>query len=281
MPFVSSYNMIQKAQKGGYAVPAFNAENLEMVQAIIDAAEETNSPVMIQTTPTTVNYLTLEEAYAMVSARAAQSPVEVALHLDHCEKFDDVMRAIHAGYTSVMIDGSKLPYEDNVAVASQVVKTARPMGITVEAELGTVGGKEDSLSSSISYTDPDQAVDYATRTGVDLFAVAIGTAHGFYKGEPKLNFDLLQEIRSRIDTPLVLHGGSGIPDAMIQKTIRLGICKVNFATELRAAATKAVREALKYESIIDPKKYMGKARTAVKELCIHKILLCGSNGKNG
>lgn len=132
----------------------------------------------------------------------------------------------------------------------------------------------------LSYTDPDQAVDYATRTGVDLFAVAIGTAHGFYKGEPKLNFDLLQEIRSRIDTPLVLHGGSGIPDAMIQKTIRLGICKVNFATELRAAATKAVREALKDESIIDPKKYMGKARTAVKELCIHKILLCGSNGKN-
>ena len=280
MPLVSSSFMIKKAQEGGYAIPAFNAENLEMVQAIIDAAEETNSPVMIQTTPTTVKYLTLEEAVAMVSARAAQAKVDVALHLDHCEKFDDVMRAIHAGYTSVMIDGSKLPYEENIAVAAQVVRTAHPMGITVEAELGTVGGKEDGLSAGISYTDPDQAVDYATRTGVDLFAIAIGTAHGFYKGEPKLNFDLLAEIRSRIQTPLVLHGGSGIPDEMIQKTIQLGICKVNFATELRAAATKAVREVLTDESVIDPKKYMGKARQAVKELCIHKIRLCGSDGKN-
>ncbi len=152
-------------------------------------------------------------------------------------------------------------------------------GDTVEAELGTVGGKEDGHSAQIAYTDPEEALDFFTRTGVDIFAVAIGTAHGFYKGEPKLNFDLLATLREMIDAPLVLHGGSGIPDEMIRRTIELGINKVNFATELRAAATAAVRKALENESIIDPKKFMGPAREAVIELCRHKIKLCGSDGK--
>ncbi len=277
--YVTSKEMIFAARKGGYAVPAFNAENLEMVQAIVAAAEKMNSPVMIQTTPSTVKYLTLRQAVAMVRAEAEAAKVPVALHLDHCESYEDVMAAVDAGYTSVMIDGSKLPYEENIAVTRKVVEDAHSKGITVEAELGTVGGKEDGRSADIAYTDPDEALDFFTRTGVDIFAVAIGTAHGFYKGEPRLNFDLLETLASKIKAPLVLHGGSGIPDEMIRKTIELGINKVNFATELRVAMTAAVRDSLKDEAIIDPKKFMGKGRDAVIDLCCHKIVLCGSDGK--
>ena len=277
--YTTSKEMILEARRGGYAVPAFNAENLEMVQAIIEAAEEARSPVMIQTTPSTVKYITLRQAVAMVKADAEAASVPVSLHLDHCESYEAVAAAIDAGYSSVMIDASKLPYEENIAVTQKVVAKARPLGITVESELGTVGGKEDGHSAEIAYTDPDEALDFFTRTGIDIFAIAIGTAHGFYKGEPKLNFELLAKIKDMIDCPLVLHGGSGIPDEMIKRTIEMGINKVNYATELRAAATKAVREALVDESIIDPKKYMGKARDAVRELCLHKIDVCGSRGK--
>ena len=277
--YTTSKEMILEARRGGYAVPAFNAENLEMVQAIIEAAEEARSPVMIQTTPSTVKYITLRQAVAMVKADAEAASVPVSLHLDHCESYEAVAAAIDAGYSSVMIDASKLPYEENIAVTQKVVAKARPLGITVESELGTVGGKEDGHSADIAYTDPDEALDFFTRTGIDIFAIAIGTAHGFYKGEPKLNFELLAKIKDMIDCPLVLHGGSGIPDEMIKRTIELGINKVNYATELRAAATKAVREALVDESIIDPKKYMGKARDAVRELCLHKIDVCGSLNK--
>ena len=277
--FVTSKEMIYAARKGGYAVPAFNAENLEMVQAIVAAAEKMNSPVMIQTTPSTVKYLTLRQAVAMVKAEAEAAKVPVALHLDHCESYEGVVDAMDAGYTSVMIDASKLPYEENIAVTRKVVEDARARGITVEAELGTVGGKEDGHSADIAYTDPDEAIDFFSRTGVDIFAVAIGTAHGFYKGEPKLNFELLDKLAKAIEAPLVLHGGSGIPDEMIRRTIELGINKVNFATELRAAMTVAVREALTDEGIIDPKKFMGPGRNAVIDLCCHKIKLCGSDGK--
>ena len=277
--YTTSKEMIKKAQAGGYAVPAFNCENLEMVQAIIAAAQETNSPVLLQTTPSTVKYLTLRQAYAMVKAEADAASVPVALHLDHCESYEGVCAALDAGYSSVMIDASKLPFEENIALTKKTADEAKSRGVTVEAELGTVGGKEDSRSSSIAYTDPDQALDFYKRTGVDIFAVAIGTAHGFYKGEPKLDFALLEKLASIIDAPLVLHGGSGIPDEMIRRTIELGICKVNFATELRAAMTAAVREALRDEKIIDPKKFLAPGREAVKNLCIHKIKLCGSDGK--
>lgn len=278
--YATSKEMVTKAKnEGGWAVPAFNAENLEMVQAIVAAAEEMRSPVMIQTTPSTVKYLTLHQAYAMVKAEADHASVPVCLHLDHCESYEGVSAALNAGYSSVMIDASKLPFEENIATTIKVVADAKKLGIPVESELGTVGGKEDGLTAGISYTDPDEAVEFAERTNIDMFAVAIGTAHGFYKGEPKLNFELLAELRRRIDMPFVLHGGSGIPDEMVRRTIEGGICKVNFATELRAAATKAVRAALADEKIIDPKKFMGPAREAVKQLCIEKILLCGSQNK--
>lgn len=277
--YTTSKEMILAAQRGGYAIPAFNFENMEMLQAILAAAEELGSPVLLQTTPSTLKYMTLRQAYAMAKAEADAVRVPVVLHLDHCESYEGVCDALDAGYSSVMIDASKLDFEENIAVTRKTVQAAHARGVTVEAELGTVGGKEDSHSASIAYTDPEQAVDFFRRTGVDIFAVAIGTAHGFYKGEPKLDFDLLQKLAGLIDAPLVLHGGSGIPDEMIRKTIELGICKVNFATELRAAMTAAVRQALKDESIIDPKKFMAPGREAVKSLCMHKIRLCGSDHK--
>ena len=205
---------------------------------------------MLQTTPSTIKYMTLRQAYAMVKAEADAVRVPVSLHLDHCESYEGVCAALEAGYSSVMIDASKLDFEENIALTQKTVQAARERGVPVEAELGTVGGKEDGHSAAIAYTDPAQAVDFFQRTGVDLFAVAIGTAHGFYKGEPKLDFELLQTIAGLISAPLVLHGGSGIPDEMIRRTIQLGICKVNFATELRAAMTAAVRQTLEDDKAV-------------------------------
>ncbi len=278
--YLSSKEIIVKAYKEKYAVPAFNAENLEMVQAIIEAAEEEHSPVIIQTTPPTVKYLTADEAYAMVYTMAKKSTVPVALHLDHCADFNGVMAVIKAGYSSVMFDGSKLPFEENIAITRKVVEVARPMGITVEAELGTVGGKEDNvIAKEVIYTDPSEAKEFVEKTGVDMLAVAIGTAHGFYKGEPKLDFDRIEKISKLTDIPLVLHGGSGVPEESVKKAISLGMAKVNFATELRAAATKGVRKILQDESVIDPKKYMAEARQEVIKLCKEKIKMCGSCNK--
>lgn len=276
---VNSFGMIKTAQQNGYAVPAFNAENMEMIQGILEAAEESKSPVIIQTTMPTVKYITEDLMFAMVNCAANKKSVPVALHLDHCTEFDLVMRALRAGYTSVMIDGSKKGLEENISLTKSVVSAAKPMGVTVEAELGTIGGKEDSISAEIQYTDPCESYRFVSETDVDILAVAIGTAHGFYKGEPKLNFDILSQIRQKVDTPLVLHGGSGVPDEKVKKAIALGMSKVNFATELRAAATSGVREILEDSGIIDPKKYMGCGREAVKKLCIEKIKLCGSYGK--
>ena len=276
---VPSYDLIKKAQREGYAVPAFNAENMEMIQGIAEAAQECNSPVIIQTTPPTVKYITPQLMYAMVNAVAQSVSVPVALHLDHCDNFDDVMKAVKAGYTSVMFDGSKKSLAENVAITKRVVEVAKPMGITVEAELGTIGGKEDNVRAEIQYTAVEDAIFFAKETKVDILAIAIGTAHGFYKGEPKLDFNRLAEIRERLDTPLVLHGGSGIPEEKIKRSIELGMAKINFATELRAAATLGVREVLADPAIIDPKKYMGKARVRVKQLCIEKIRLCGAENR--
>ncbi len=280
MPYVTSGDMLRRAYTGGYAVPAFNAEDLEMIQGIIAAAEEKRSPVMLQTTPSTLAHMGPRECAAIVRSLAAEAAVPVALHLDHCPSFEGVAKALQAGYSSVMIDASALPFEENITTTRSVVRMAHACGVTVEAELGLVGGKEDSLVvAEGAYTDPEQATLFIRETGVDIFAPAIGTAHGFYKGEPKLDFDRLALIRSTVDIPLVLHGGSGIPDTQVQRMISMGMAKVNYATELRAAATKAVRQALEDTSIIDPKKFMGPARDAVYTLCLQKIDVCGSAGK--
>lgn len=272
--------MIRTAQKEGYAVPAFNAENLEMIQAIISAAEKEKSPVMIQTTSPTVRHLTLNGAVAMVRSMALRTKIPVALHLDHCENPDDVIAAMKEGYTSVMYDGSKLSYEQNAENTRRLATLAHEYGVSIEAELGTLGGKEDGAGAGVlAYTDVEEARTFAAYTGIDYLAVAIGTAHGFYKGEPKLDFERLSRIRDIVDVPLVLHGASGIADEQVKKCISLGITKVNIATELRAAATKAIRAALEDANMIDPKKYLGPAREAVEALCIEKIRACGSNGK--
>lgn len=280
MPLVTSREMLLSAQKGGYAVGAFNGENMEMVKAIIQAAEELKAPAMIQTTPSTIKYGTIETYAALVSAEAKRASVPICLHLDHGSSFDLAMKALKAGYTSVMIDGSKLDLEGNIAVSRQVAEAASAIGIPCEAELGKVGGKEDDLEAEAdTNTDPMEAKEFVQRTGVTSLAVAIGTAHGFYVGTPVLDKDRLWEIRQVVDVPLVLHGASGLTDEDVQDCIKRGICKVNFATELRAAYTAAVRETLKDETIIDPKVYGKTGIAAVKELVKARMKVCGCDGK--
>lgn len=281
MPLVTSKEMLLDAQKGGYAVGAFNAENMEMVKAIIQAAEELRAPVMIQTTPSTVKYGTLDTYAAIVAAEAAKATVPVCLHLDHGSSFDLAMQAMKAGYTSVMIDGSKLDFEGNVEVSKKVADVAAALGIPCEAELGKVGGKEDDLEAEAdTNTDPKEARKFAERTGVTSLAVAIGTAHGFYVGTPVLDKERLSEIRQVVDIPLVLHGASGLTDEDVKDCVKRGICKVNFATELRAAYSEAVKATFaEKQDTIDPKAYGKAGIAAVKELVMARMKVCGCDGK--
>ena len=281
MPLVTSKEMLLKAQKGGYAVGAFNAENMEMVKAIIQAAEELKAPVMIQTTPSTIKYGTLETYHAIVAAEAAKASVPVCLHLDHGSSFELAMQALDAGYTSVMIDGSKLDFEENIAVSKKVADVAAAIGVPCEAELGKVGGKEDDLvAEADTNTDPAQAKEFAERTGVTSLAIAIGTAHGFYVGTPVLDKERLSEISKVVDIPLVLHGASGLTDEDVSDCVKRGICKVNFATELRAAYSKAVKEIFENDpDVFDPKAYGKAGIAAVKELVKGRMKVCGCDGK--
>ncbi len=280
MPLVTSKEMLRKAQNGGYAVGAFNAENMEMVLAIIEAATELNAPVMIQTTPSTVKYASLAVYAANVRAAAEAAPIPVCVHLDHGNSYELAIGALEAGYTSVMIDGSHENFEDNIALTARVVAEAAKKGVPVEAELGTVGGKEDDLEAEDGCTQPTEAAEFVKRTGVDSLAVAIGTAHGVYKSTPKLDVPRLAEIRKVVDVPLVLHGASGLSDESIRDCVREGICKVNFATELRIAYTAGVREVLTADDkVFDPKVYGKVARARVKELVKNRMTVCGCNGK--
>lgn len=277
MPLITADTMLYNAQKAGYAVGAFNAENMEMMQAVIAAAEELCAPVMIQTTPSTVKYADLGLFYSSVAALAAKAKVPVALHLDHGDSFELAVKAIKEGYTSIMIDGSHGGFEENIALTKRVVDVAKPNGIPVEAELGKVGGKEDDLDGGDGgYTDPEQAAEFVMRTGITSLAVAIGTAHGFYHGTPKLDVQRLEEIHKVVDIPLVLHGASGLLDQDIQACIARGICKVNFATELRAAFSQGIKAYIEEEpNVIDPKKYGAAGRQKVKELVKNRMRVCG------
>jgi tagatose 1,6-diphosphate aldolase GatY/KbaY len=278
MPFVTTYELLKAAQKGGYAVGAFNAENMEMVQAIISAAEEMDAPVIVQTTAGTLKYAPPKCFAGMVSRLAAGAKVPVALHLDHGNSYELAEECKREGYTSLMIDGSLLPYDGNVTLTRRVVIMAGEL--PVEAELGTVGGKEDGHEARAQYTDPVEAADFVARTGISSFAVAIGTAHGIYKGIPKLDLDRLSEIRRVVDIPLVLHGTSGVPHDQVRASIERGICKVNYATELRIAFTEGVRKAMADKpDAYDPKNYLGSGRDAVKVLVSDRIRLCKSAGK--
>ena len=278
MSFVTSEKMLLDAQKGGYAVGAFNVENMEMVMAVIAAAEELRAPLMLQTTPSTIKYAGLDMYLANVKAATERASVPVCLHLDHGDSFDLAMRALRTGYTSIMIDGSHNVFEENIAVTKAVADACRPSGIPVEAELGKVGGKEDDLDGGEGngYTDPLEAKEFVERTGVTSLAVAIGTAHGVYKGVPKLDLDRLAEIRKVVDIPLVLHGASGLSEEAVVESIKRGICKVNFATELRIAYTDGVKEFLAANpDAFDPKKYGKVAMEHVKAIVETRMKMCG------
>jgi len=282
MPLVTTREMLLRAQAGHYAVGAFNVENMEMVMAVVQAAEESRAPVIMQTTPSTVKYAGLDYYLAMAKAAAERATVPVAMHLDHGDSFELAMQALRTGYTSIMIDGSHDSFEDNIALTRRVTEACAPSGVPVEAELGKVGGKEDDLEGGDGnpFTDPQQAKEFVERTGVDSLAVAIGTAHGLYKGVPKLDFDRLSAIRELVSIPLVLHGASGVPDEAVRESIRRGICKVNFATELRIAFSDGVKKYLADDpDAFDPKKYCKVGRAGVVALVKEKIALCGSSGQ--
>ncbi len=278
MPFVTTKEMLKKAWEGAYAIGAFNAENMEMAQAIVWAAEKENAPVIIQTTPGTLKYAEPKCFAGLVSRLARDAKVPVALHLDHGNTFDLAQLCAREGYTSLMIDGSLLPFEENIALTRRVVEMAGDL--PVEAELGTVGGKEDGHAAQAQYTDPDEAAEFVRRTGIFSFAVAIGTAHGVYKGEPKLDLDRLSAVRARVDVPLVLHGTSGVPEDKVRACISRGICKVNYATDLRQTFTAAAKRAMEEKpDAYDPKKYLAPAREAVEQRVRELIRLCGGSGK--
>lgn len=281
MPLTTSRQMLLDAQKGGYAVGAFNAENMEMVQAIIAAAEEVKAPVMIQTTPSTVKYASLDLYLANAEAIAKKASVPVCMHLDHGSSFELAMQALRVGYTSIMIDGSHSILEENIELTKRVVDACCPSGVPVEAELGKVGGKEDDLDGGAGgYTVPEEAKEFVEKTGVDSLAVAIGTAHGVYSGIPKLDLERLSEVRKLVDIPLVLHGASGLSDEAVKESIKRGICKVNFATELRIAYSEGVKKVLAdAPDTFDPKKYGAAGRENVKQLVMNRIRVCGSDGK--
>ena len=275
---VTTKKNLLEAQKNHYAVGAFNVENMEMVQAVIAAAEEMHSPIIIQTTPSTLKYASPELYLANVKALANKAEVPIAIHLDHGNSFELAMQTFRCGYTSIMIDGSQKPFEENIALTSAVIKAAHAANISVEAELGTVGGKEDSLDNGEGgYTDPSKAKEFVERSGCDSLAVAIGTAHGVYKHAPKLDLNRLSAIREVVDIPLVLHGTSGVDDEVVKECVQRGICKVNYATDLRIAYTRGVKEVLaENPDTIDPKKYGARGREYVKQYVMEKMQVVGS-----
>ena len=281
MALVTTLEMLKDAQENHYAVGAFNVENMEMAQAIIGAAEELRAPVILQTTPSTLRYAEPALYLANVKALAERASVPVAMHLDHGDSYELCVKAFRAGYTSIMIDGSKLPLDENIALTRRVVELCAPAGVPVEGELGRVGGKEDDLECEDGgYTVPSEAVRFEAETGLSSMAVGIGTAHGVYKETPVLNVELVGTLRGQLDVPMVMHGASGLTDESIQACIAKGICKVNFATELRIAYTNAVRQLLAEKpEAFDPKAYGKVGRAAVAEVVKNRIRVCGCAGK--
>ena len=260
MSILSTRQMLLNAQRDGYAVPAFNIHNLETLQVVVDTAVEMRSPVIIAGTPSTIEYAGAEYINAMAEVAAHKYDIPIAIHLDHFEDVEAIKSNIDIGFKSCMIDASKLEFEKNIAKVKEVVDYAHKFDATVEAELGKLGGQEDDLivdEKDTMYTNPNDAAEFVKRTGIDSLAVAIGTAHGLYKGEPKLDFERLKEIRSKVEVPLVLHGASDVPDELVMKAISLGICKVNVATDLKIPFSGALKEYFsQHPEANDPRKYM-------------------------
>jgi tagatose 1,6-diphosphate aldolase GatY/KbaY len=281
MALVSSYELIHKAWEQKKAIPAFNIHNLETIQAVIEGADELKSPVIIQTTPGTLKHAGIEYVAAIVKAAALKYDIPIALHMDHCPSFDTIVNCLRVGYTSVMIDGANCDYAENVELVRSVVKMAHAVNVQVEGEIGKIGGVEDDMfvnEADASFTIPEEAKQFVEDTGIDTLAVAIGTAHGMYKGEPKLDFERIEKIQSMINVPLVLHGASGVPDESVKRAIALGMAKINIATELKNPMAAAIKEVLANPDENDPRNYMGAAREAVKKVVKDKIRLCQTEG---
>ena len=299
MAFITSTEMFKKSLKSDYAVGAFNVNNMEIIQGIVDAAKQEQAPIILQVSAGARKYAKPAYLLKLVEAAMMDTGLDICLHLDHGEDFEICKQCIDGGFTSVMIDGSKHPFEDNVALTKKVVEYAHAHGVVVEAELGKLAGVEDNIKvdpKSATYTDPEEAAEFVEKTGVDSLAIAIGTSHGAYKfsGDPQLDFDRLREIHKLIpDTPLVLHGAStvlpefvdkcnqyggnipgakGVPEEMITEAAKCGICKVNIDTDLRLAMTAEIRKYLaENPKEFDPRKYLGPARDAISSMVSHKI----------
>jgi len=280
---VTGKEILDHAHKNKYAVGAFNVNNMEIVQAIIAAAEQENAPVILQTSEGAIKYAGADYLYAMVALAASKTKVPVALHLDHGSSFEKVMLCIRNGWTSVMIDGSHHDLEGNIAVTKKVVEAAHFANVSVEAELGRLSGVEDHISVSeadAKYTNPDEAVTFVKETGIDSLAIAIGTAHGKYKGVPKLDFDRLQKIKELLDMPIVLHGASGICEEDLTRATKLGVNKINIDTDVRVAFADGIKGAwAKNPDEFDPRKLCGPAREAMTGVVAGKMRIFGCNGK--
>ncbi len=286
MPLVSMKEMLNTAKDPGYAVGQFNLNNLEYAQAILDAAEEEKSPVILGVSEGAGRYMGgFSVVVAIVKALIYENKttVPVAIHLDHGSSFEACAQAIHAGFSSVMIDGSHLPLEENILVTKKVVELAHLHNISVEAELGRIGGEEDDLivdDADAMYAIPAECEQLINETNVDCFAPALGSVHGPYKGEPNLGFDRMKEIMNLTKVPLVLHGGTGIPEKDIQKAISLGTAKINVNTENQIVQAKKVREVLaENPNMYDPRKYLGPSRDAIKQAVMSKMREFGSSQK--
>ena len=308
MGIVTTKEMFEKASKGGYAIGAFNVNNMEIIQGITEAAKEVNSPLILQVSAGARKYAKHNYLVHLIQAAVEDTDLPIAIHLDHGADFDICKKCIDGGFSSVMIDGSKYDFEENIELTRRVVDYAQEHGVVVEAELGKLAGVEDDVKVSAadsSYTDPDQAVEFVQRTGCDSLAIAIGTSHGAYKfkGEPKLRFDILDKITAAMPGyPIVLHGAStvipefvekcnkyggnipgakGVPEDMLREAARHGVCKINIDTDLRLALTSAIREVFVNEpGEFDPRKYLGAGRDAIRDMVRHKIVdVLGCNDK--
>jgi fructose-bisphosphate aldolase class II len=280
---VTSKELLLDAQKNGYAVGAFNTNNLEITQAIVRAAEVKKAPILVQISAGALKYAGAEFLPMIVAKAATLASVPVAIHLDHGPDFKTVMLCLRQGFTSIMRDASKLPYDENVAEVRKVVAACHAIGIPVEAEIGKIGGAEEHVVVSereASMSDPDECAQFVADGGFDFLAVAIGNAHGFYKGEPKLDFARLETIRSKVDIPLVLHGASGIPDHQITMAVERGVCKINIDTEIRNAFIRTMQKyTTENPNQIDPRKVFAPCIDAMQAVVEHKIEIFRSAGR--
>ncbi|MEI7383106.1 ketose-bisphosphate aldolase [Pectobacterium versatile] len=280
---ISMTDMLKPTREHRFAIGAFNVADSCFIRAVVEEAEATNTPAIISIHPSELEFVT-DEFFAYARERTLRSPVPFVIHLDHGASIAHVLRAIQCGFTSVMIDGSLLPYEENVALTTEVVKLAHAVGVSVEGELGTIGDTGTTIEGGVSkviYTDPEQAEDFVNRTGVDTLAVAIGTAHGIYPKDlkPELQMHILRDISQRVSIPLVLHGGSANPDAEIAEAVTLGVGKINISSDMKFAYFQKAREILSRETWWDPNAIYPEPINAAKEVIRYKMALFGSTGK--